>query len=114
MAGFGDPEGTFPAGVYVLRGVAWKNGPLRDGGGLEARSPTTPAPAAFEDGFSKAKILAAVKATGFIARKCPEFVAVREPKTIRGRSNFGAIKSSACGRAVRDPRGSFQRRCGPS
>lgn len=29
-------------------------------------SPTTPAPAAFEDGFSKAKILAAVKATGFI------------------------------------------------
>lgn len=28
--------------------------------------PTTPAPAAFEDGFSKAKILAAVKATGFI------------------------------------------------
>ncbi len=29
-------------------------------------SPTTPAPAAFEDGFSKAKILAAVNATGFI------------------------------------------------
>ncbi len=29
-------------------------------------SPTTPAPAAFEDGFTKAKILAAVKATGFI------------------------------------------------
>ena len=28
--------------------------------------PTTPAPAAFEDGFTKAKILAAVKATGFI------------------------------------------------
>jgi len=28
--------------------------------------PTTPAPAAFEDGFSKAQILAAVKATGFI------------------------------------------------
>ena len=27
---------------------------------------TTPAPGAFEDGFSKAKILAAVKATGFI------------------------------------------------
>ncbi|MGH8982326.1 MAG: ferritin-like domain-containing protein [Acidimicrobiia bacterium] len=29
-------------------------------------SPQTPAPAAFEDGFSKARILAAVKATGFI------------------------------------------------
>ena len=29
-------------------------------------SPTTPAPAPFEDGFSKAQILAAVKATGFI------------------------------------------------
>jgi hypothetical protein len=29
-------------------------------------SPTTPAPAAFEDGFTKAQILAAVKATGFI------------------------------------------------
>jgi len=29
-------------------------------------SPTTPAPAGFEEGFSKAKILAAVKATGFI------------------------------------------------
>jgi hypothetical protein len=29
-------------------------------------SPTTPAPAAFEEGYSKAKILAAVKATGFI------------------------------------------------
>ncbi|HWL32613.1 MAG TPA: ferritin-like domain-containing protein [Gaiellaceae bacterium] len=29
-------------------------------------SPTTPAPAAFEDGFTKDKILAAVKATGFI------------------------------------------------
>lgn len=29
-------------------------------------SPTTPAPGAFEDGFSKDKILAAVKATGFI------------------------------------------------
>ncbi len=28
--------------------------------------PTTPAPSSFEDGFSKAKILAAVKATGFI------------------------------------------------
>ncbi len=28
--------------------------------------PTTPAPAAFEDGFSKAKILALVKSTGFI------------------------------------------------
>ena len=28
--------------------------------------PTTPAPAAFEDGFTKAQILAAVKATGFI------------------------------------------------
>ena len=29
-------------------------------------SPTTPAPGAFEDGFSKDQILAAVKATGFI------------------------------------------------
>ena len=29
-------------------------------------SPETPAPGAFEDGFSKATILAAVKATGFI------------------------------------------------
>ncbi|MDX6476060.1 MAG: hypothetical protein QOH95_1571 [Gaiellaceae bacterium] len=29
-------------------------------------TPTTPAPGAFEEGFSKAKILAAVKATGFI------------------------------------------------
>ena len=29
-------------------------------------TPETPAPAAFEDGFSKEKILAAVKATGFI------------------------------------------------
>ena len=29
-------------------------------------SPTTPAPGAFEEGYSKAKILAAVKATGFI------------------------------------------------
>ncbi len=28
--------------------------------------PTTPAPAAFEDGFSKAKVLALVKSTGFI------------------------------------------------
>ena len=27
---------------------------------------TTPAPAGFEDGFTKAKILAAVQATGFI------------------------------------------------
>ncbi|MBA3567005.1 MAG: ferritin-like domain-containing protein [Actinobacteria bacterium] len=37
---------------------------LRFSGGTT--SPTTPAPAAFEDGFTKAKILAAVKATGFI------------------------------------------------
>ncbi len=37
---------------------------LRFNGGTT--SPTTPAPAAFEDGFSKAKVLAAVKATGFI------------------------------------------------
>jgi rubrerythrin len=29
-------------------------------------TPTTPAPGAFEEGYSKAKILAAVKATGFI------------------------------------------------
>ena len=45
------------------RHAAWIRD-LRFSGGTT--SPTTPAPAAFEDGFSKAKILAAVKATGFI------------------------------------------------
>ena len=37
---------------------------IRFSGGTS--SPETPAPAGFEDGFSKSKILAAVKATGFI------------------------------------------------
>ena len=45
------------------RHAAWIRD-LRFSGGTT--SATTPAPAAFEDGFSKAKILAAVKATGFI------------------------------------------------
>ena len=45
------------------RHAAWIRD-IRFSGGNTA--PTTPAPAAFEDGFSKAKILAAVKATGFI------------------------------------------------
>ena len=45
------------------RHAAWIRD-LRFSGGTT--SPTTPAPAAFEDGFTKAKILAAVKATGFI------------------------------------------------
>jgi hypothetical protein len=45
------------------RHAAWIRD-IRFAGGTT--SPTTPAPAAFEDGFSKAKILAAVKATGFI------------------------------------------------
>jgi len=45
------------------RHAAWIRD-IRFSGGTT--SPTTPAPAAFEDGFSKAKILAAVKATGFI------------------------------------------------
>ena len=45
------------------RHAAWIRD-IRFSGGTTA--PTTPAPAAFEDGFSKAKILAAVKATGFI------------------------------------------------
>jgi len=45
------------------RHAAWVRD-LRFSGGTT--SPTTPAPGAFEDGFSKAKILAAVKATGFI------------------------------------------------
>ncbi len=45
------------------RHAAWIRD-IRFAGGTT--SPTTPAPAAFEDGFSKAKILAAVNATGFI------------------------------------------------
>ena len=45
------------------RHAAWIRDVRFSGG---TTSPTTPAPAAFEDGFSKAKILAAVKATGFI------------------------------------------------
>jgi hypothetical protein len=45
------------------RHAAWIRD-IRFSGGTT--SPTTPAPAAFEDGFTKAKILAAVKSTGFI------------------------------------------------
>jgi hypothetical protein len=45
------------------RHAAWIRD-IRFQGGTNAA--TTPAPAGFEDGFSKAKILAAVKATGFI------------------------------------------------
>jgi len=45
------------------RHAAWIRD-IRFSGGTSA--PTTPAPGAFEDGFSKAKILAAVTATGFI------------------------------------------------
>ncbi len=45
------------------RHAAWIRD-IRYAGGTT--SLTTPAPAAFEDGFSKEKILAAVKATGFI------------------------------------------------
>jgi hypothetical protein len=45
------------------RHAAWIRD-IRFSGGTT--TPTTPAPAAFEDGFSKEKILAAVKATGFI------------------------------------------------
>lgn len=45
------------------RHAAWIRD-IRFSGGTSAR--TTPAPAAFEDGFTKAKILAAVTATGFI------------------------------------------------
>ncbi|HEV2593247.1 MAG TPA: ferritin-like domain-containing protein [Gaiellaceae bacterium] len=45
------------------RHAAWIRD-IRFSGGTT--SPTTPAPGAFEDGFTKAKILAAVKATGFI------------------------------------------------
>ncbi|MEO5574863.1 MAG: ferritin-like domain-containing protein [Gaiellaceae bacterium] len=45
------------------RHAAWIRD-IRFSGGTT--SPTTPAPAAFEDGFTKAKILAAVTATGFI------------------------------------------------
>ncbi|MGH3130292.1 MAG: ferritin-like domain-containing protein [Gaiellaceae bacterium] len=55
-----------PAGRIALveaRHAAWIRN-IRFGGGTTVQ--TTPAPAAFDDGFSKAKILAAVKATGFI------------------------------------------------
>ncbi|MBA3842951.1 MAG: ferritin-like domain-containing protein [Actinobacteria bacterium] len=45
------------------RHAAWMRD-IRFHGGTS--SPTTPAPGAFEDGFSKDKILAAVTATGFI------------------------------------------------
>jgi ferritin-like protein len=45
------------------RHAAWIRD-IRFSGGTTG--PTTPAPGAFEDGFSKAQILAAVKATGFI------------------------------------------------
>jgi hypothetical protein len=45
------------------RHAAWIRD-IRFQGGTNAT--TTPAPSGFEDGFSKAKILAAVKATGFI------------------------------------------------
>jgi len=45
------------------RHAAWIRD-IRFSGGTT--SPTTPAPSAFEDGFTKAKILAAVNATGFI------------------------------------------------
>jgi Ferritin-like domain len=45
------------------RHAAWIRD-IRFSGGTT--SPTTPAPAAFEDGFSRARILAAVNATGFI------------------------------------------------
>ena len=45
------------------RHAAWIRD-IRFSGGTNP--PTTPAPGAFEDGFSKAKILAAVTATGFI------------------------------------------------
>jgi hypothetical protein len=45
------------------RHAAWIRS-IRYGGGTSPA--TTPSPAPFEDGFTKAKILAAVKATGFI------------------------------------------------
>lgn len=48
------------------RHAAWIRD-IRFSGGVDAPSPQhTPAPAAFEEGFTKAQILAAVKATGFI------------------------------------------------
>jgi len=55
-----------PAGRIALveaRHASWIRD-LRYSGGTNA--PTTPAPAAFEDGFTKAKILSIVKSTGFI------------------------------------------------
>ena len=55
-----------PAGRILsveARHASWIRDVRFNGG---TTSPTTPAPAAFEDGFSKARILAAVKATGFI------------------------------------------------
>ena len=51
-----DPAGRGPSRRWV-RDIRFSGG---------TTSATTPAPGAFEDGFSKAKILAAVKATGFI------------------------------------------------
>jgi Ferritin-like domain len=55
-----------PAGRILCveaRHAAWIRD-LRFNGGTT--SPTTPAPAAFEDGFTKAKILQTVQSTGFI------------------------------------------------
>jgi hypothetical protein len=55
-----------PAGQIALveaRHAAWIRS-IRFGGGTNVA--TTPAPAGFESGFSKAKILAAVKGTGFL------------------------------------------------
>jgi hypothetical protein len=55
-----------PAGRIALveaRHAAWIRDVRFNGG---TTSPTTPAPAAFEDPFSKAKVLSIVKATGFI------------------------------------------------
>ena len=55
-----------PAGRIALveaRHAAWIRDVRFNGG---TTSPTTPAPAAFEDPFTKAKVLALVKSTGFI------------------------------------------------
>jgi hypothetical protein len=55
-----------PAGRIALveaRRAAWTRA-IRFHGGTNVA--TVPAPAGFEPGFSKAKILAAVKATGFL------------------------------------------------
>ena len=48
------------------RHAAWIRQIRFPNGGTSGGSAQTPAPGAFEDGFTKAKILAAVKATGFI------------------------------------------------